>query len=501
MKYPLQSHSLGSDTRTLDKDGIDSTQRSRENRDTAVFFVGFLAFCVLVALRSFALFTWIIELGCAVILVSIFMFSYSIKNYSSEHSSLLSGVGFLFAFAFETGYFYITARGSPDFRLAPAGFFFFICVQWYQAVAFLVVINRNQPRMTLLPVVVICSLVTVLLTFFHVFFRGAETLLETRYSAAYLGANLGALVLFHAFVLLRLRATWSEQPRYFANRTLACLISSAIAGIGMVLTVSAAPILAFPFYFLRFMALSLCYNANVTFTLISPYRALYGQLSLRADQLAAANERLGGALAEKEVLLGEVHHRVKNNLQVISSLLSLQSYRYEDADFRDAIEESQNRIRAMALVHELLYKSKDFTAIDFADYLRQVSAELANSSGRPEIRVLVDCESLQVPVAEAITCGLITNELVSNCFKHAFPRGRAGTVHVSLRAVEPEIELSVADDGIGMRPGSGAQSRSMGLTLLEGLCSQLRGSYSIDGEEGTRVVVRFSVADSTSRPT
>jgi two-component sensor histidine kinase len=492
MKLPSFARIPGEGAAALERDGLDQARRWKENRDTTVFFVGYLAFCALVALRSFVLYVWIIELGCAVILVAVFMFAYSIKDYSSDHSSLFAGVGFLFAFAFETAYFYVTARSAQDFRLAPPGFLFFISAQWYQAVAFLVVINRNQPRMALRPVVIICGAAAVLLVSFHLFFRGTEILLETRYSKAYLGINACAILLFHAFILLRLRSTWREQPQYFAYRTLASLLSSAAACLGMVLTVGSAPALAFPFYFLRFMALSLCYNANVTFTLLSPYRALYSQLSSRADQLAAANARLNGALAEKEVLLGEVHHRVKNNLQVISSLLSLQSYRNEDERFRDALEESQNRIRAMALVHEMLYQTKDFNAIDFAEYMGRVTAELCNSWGRPDVRIQTACEPIEVPIADAITCGLIANELVSNSLKHAFPPGRAGTVRVGLRALGGDIELSVEDDGVGLPAGFETRSQhSMGFTLVKSLSSQLHGECSISGQGGTRVSIKF----------
>ena len=474
-------------------DGLDLERRRIENRNTAVFLLLFVAFCAIIAYIAFPFYVLVIELCSGIIYIAIFMFAYSTKYYSTDSSSLYSGVGFLFTFAFEILYFYtIISSGSRDFRLAPPGFFLWICAQWYQAFSFLIVKNRKRPEMTLAPIIAICSIVAAGLLSFHFFLRGAEVLLETTYRAWYLGANAVGITLFYGAMLIGLLRDRKNQPDYFAVRTFASIIVSIIACVGMILSIDSSPALAFVFYFIRFVALSLCYNANVTLIMLSPYRALYSQLSYRADELAVANTRLKGTLAEKEILLGEVHHRVKNNLQVISSLLNLQRAYHKDEGLGEALEESQNRIRAMALVHEMLYQNRDFSSIDFSEYIERVVAELFNSSGRPEIRKVMECDPVQVPIDAAITSGLIVNELITNCLKHAFPSGRAGTISIRVKASPSTIELAVEDDGVGLPPGIDIGTRrSMGFSLIASLSSQLRGKYEVGREKGTRIALSF----------
>lgn len=453
----------------------------------------FAAFCAIIAVFSFSFYIWAIELCCGVIYVAIFMFAYSTKDYSTDSSSLYSGIGFLFTFAFEAIYFYVIASsGSRDFRLAPPGLFLWICAQWYQAFSFLIVRNRKRPEMAFVPIIAICSISAAALLSFRLLLPGAELLLQTTYRAWYLGANAIGITSLYGAMLIRLLMTWKDQPEYFAVRTLVSIVASVLACVGIMLSIGSSPALAFGPYFLRFLALSICYNANVTFIMLSPYRALYSRLSSRAEELSTANARLEANLAEKEVLLGEVHHRVKNNLQVISSLLSLQGHYRENEGLSEALEESQNRIRAMALVHEMLYRNNDFSSIDFPEYLERLVDELFNSSGRPEIRKALDCEPVQVPIDDAITCGLIVNELITNCLKHAFPSGKSGTIRIRVRASPSTIELAIEDDGIGLPPGLDLGSaRSMGFALIASLCSQLRGKCEVWRERGTRVAIVF----------
>jgi two-component sensor histidine kinase len=475
------------------EDGLSDERRLRENRQTTIFLIGFLAFCIAAAAYSFAFYIWVIELGCVITCIAIFVFAFNIKDYTTDASSLSTGLGFLFTFAFEAAYLYAVSRsGSPDFRFAAEGCYLWVCAQWFLAFTFLTVLNRAKPRMTVVPVAIVDSAIALVLLAINFLFRDFVDLLQTRYRGAYLGINAAALGAFYVFILAKLRRSWAEQPEYFALRSLASMIGCGLGGIGVILTIDAGPVPVFSSYFLRFAGLYMAFNANVTFILLSPFRALYGQLSARAEQLSEANGRLASALAEKEVLLGEIHHRVKNNLQVVSSLLSLQSQKHDDDGFRDSIAESQDRIRAMALVHEMLYQNKDFTAIDFGEYVERILAELFSSNGRSGIRRVVDCEPVQVPIDAAITCSLIINELVTNCLKHAFPDGREGTVKVSLSASPSTVSISVEDDGIGLPEGFEIDGRkSMGLSLLTALSSQLRGSFEIRGTEGTRIIIRF----------
>ena len=202
------------------------------------------------------------------------------------------------------------------------------------------------------------------------------------------------------------------------------------------------------------------------------------------------------ALREKEILLKEIHHRVKNNMQVISSLLSLQGSTIDDPAMKTLVFESMNRIRSMALVHERLYKANNLASIDFRDYLSSMASELSRSLPRNDIAVRVEAESMQVGVDLAIPCGLIANELISNAFKHAFPDGRPGTVEVSLRTLpEHRAELRVRDDGVGSSSNTeGRSGETLGMMIIDALVEQIAGRLTTERHDGTSVVVEFPIS-------
>jgi PAS domain S-box-containing protein len=197
------------------------------------------------------------------------------------------------------------------------------------------------------------------------------------------------------------------------------------------------------------------------------------------------------SLREKEVLLREIHHRVKNNLQVISSLLNMQSGRLTDSATREALQESRNRVRSMALVHERLYRSGNLARIDFAMYLQDVTGELHRSYEASHVRLECTTEPVQMDIDMAVPCGLIVNELVSNALKHAFPDGRQGRITVSLKKVDDtHAELAVADDGVGLPGGFDVQRvQTMGMTILHALVGQLDARLSIDAAPGSRFTI------------
>ncbi|HZE90724.1 MAG TPA: histidine kinase dimerization/phosphoacceptor domain -containing protein, partial [Rhizobacter sp.] len=218
---------------------------------------------------------------------------------------------------------------------------------------------------------------------------------------------------------------------------------------------------------------------------------LIGFLGIASDITdQKAKERvIAGALAEKEVLLREIHHRVKNNLQVISSLLQLQAGCVEDDVARKVFEESQGRIKSMALVHEKLYLSNDLSHIDFGAYVRDLVAGLIESHGGRTAGVVIEVQAASVPldVDRAIPCGLIVNELVSNCFKHGFPNARAGRIDVILSGggSASSIQLIVRDDGVGWPADfNPAQTSSLGLRLVHILARQIQGSLHLQNDSG-----------------
>ena len=205
---------------------------------------------------------------------------------------------------------------------------------------------------------------------------------------------------------------------------------------------------------------------------------------------------------ERELLLREIHHRVKNNMQVISSLLRLQSRTIEDKEMVDIFKESQNRIKSMAFIHEKFYHSKDLLNIDFGEYIKELANGLIHSYGADtdKIAVKIDVEGVFLEINSAIPCGLIFNELFSNSFKHAFPAtadrpgGVSGEVKVSLRAIGKDgIELKISDNGVGIpKDLNFRRSESLGLQLVTTLAEdQLDGEIQLDRTSGTEFRVVF----------
>jgi PAS domain S-box-containing protein len=206
------------------------------------------------------------------------------------------------------------------------------------------------------------------------------------------------------------------------------------------------------------------------------------------------DEQLQRSLGEKEVLLKEIHHRVKNNFQIISSLLSLQENRVANEELARTIMDSKNRVRAMALIHERLYSSENFTSIDFSEYLHILAQELFQIYAKnPDIIMNIHAEEVMLNINQAIPCGLIVHELISNALKYAFPDEiKKGTITISLREND-FIELSVADNGIGIPEDlEPKKTNSLGFKLLYTLAeSQLKGNIQLNRESGTQFRLRF----------
>lgn len=260
---------------------------------------------------------------------------------------------------------------------------------------------------------------------------------------------------------------------------------------------------------------------TMTTALHTSYEELEGRVAERTSDLADANEQLKSQIAEreraeqqikksleeKEVLLKEIHHRVKNNLQVISSLLYLQSRHILEPELLAHFMESQNRVKSMALIHERLYRTEDFTNIDFKEYIRALTDHLMNAyrTERGTVRLRIEVDDVKLGIDAAIPCGLMINELVSNALKYAFPEGSSrieegsAVIRVALHSrgedraddVRPH-ELVVEDNGVGL-PGDFdfRRSESLGLQLVSSLTQQLGGSVELRRDGGTAFVISF----------
>lgn len=206
-------------------------------------------------------------------------------------------------------------------------------------------------------------------------------------------------------------------------------------------------------------------------------------------------EKIESSLKEKEVLLKEIHHRVKNNLQIISSLLNLQSGYIKDKDSIEIFKESQNRVRSMALIHEKLYQSKDMSQIDFSEYVSELVSNLFSSYSLNSALITLhqNINDILLEIDIAINLGLIINELVSNAFKHAFPEGRKGNLYISIKKDEHKYELIIEDDGIGFSSEIDfRKTESLGLQLIITLVEQIGGEIFLFSDNGTKFVIKFN---------
>jgi PAS domain S-box-containing protein len=206
-------------------------------------------------------------------------------------------------------------------------------------------------------------------------------------------------------------------------------------------------------------------------------------------------DALKSSLREKEVLIKEIHHRVKNNMQIISSLLNLQKQYVNDEEAVNVLKESQNRVKSMAMIHEKLYKSRNFSEINFADYIRSLVSDLFYSYGvdSNRIRTIIVLDEVMMGLETAIPCGLIVSELVTNTLKYAFPHQEEGEFRIELHAYEDGFyELMISDNGVGIPENFDLdETETLGLQLVKSLVNQLEGTVKLIREGGTMFKIKF----------
>lgn len=198
------------------------------------------------------------------------------------------------------------------------------------------------------------------------------------------------------------------------------------------------------------------------------------------------------ALEQKTALLHEVDHRVKNNLQLISSLLLLQNRRVTDPAVKHALRGMLERVGAIATVHRRLFQSEDIERFDVSAFIRDLVADLIGTAGRNDIAFELDLERVEVPAAKAAPLALVANELLSNALRHAFPEGQAGRIMIGIRQLDDTLRIEIADNGVGT--GAATRSSGFGLTIVQLLCQQLKArAETTDASPGTRVVITLPV--------
>lgn len=219
-------------------------------------------------------------------------------------------------------------------------------------------------------------------------------------------------------------------------------------------------------------------------------------------ELKDAENKIKSSLKDKEVLLKEVHHRVKNNMQIISSLLNLQIGYLNDEDAINVLKESQDRVKSMAMIHERLYLSKDLAQINFTDYIQNLVSNLFHSYNIKESQItpILKIEDVNLNIETAIPCGLIINELISNCLKYAFPNKMMGEIIITLKSIEDMFELNICDNGIGLPENININTiKTLGILLVKSLTEQLDGKISIKRRNGTQFKIIFKELEYTER--
>jgi two-component sensor histidine kinase len=218
----------------------------------------------------------------------------------------------------------------------------------------------------------------------------------------------------------------------------------------------------------------------------------YGQEAERER----VEETFKASLRQQEMLLREVHHRIKNNLQIISSLLDIQASVVQDPHIAEMFMDIQNRVISMALIHETLYQSGDLRMVNFGVYIRSLAEQIFRSYNVSPDRIAVEirADEVMLETNQAVACGLILNELLSNCLKHAFPDGRGGEIHIELRSeAAPRITLIVRDSGIGFPAEVDSRHPdTLGLQLVRNLVEQLGGTLETKSTSGTTFTLTFT---------
>jgi len=207
-----------------------------------------------------------------------------------------------------------------------------------------------------------------------------------------------------------------------------------------------------------------------------------------------AENKIKLSLEEKNILLQEIHHRVKNNMQIISSLLNLQTRYVDDEEAVNVLKESQNRVRSMAMIHEKLYQSNDLSHINFVDYIQSLVSNLFYSYNikNLQIKSILEIDDIRLNMETAVPCGLIISEIVSNSLKYAFPNEMHGEILVSLKSVEDGYELIISDNGVGLPEELDFDNnKSLGLILVKSLTEQIDGEITIHRNHGTEFKIRF----------
>jgi two-component sensor histidine kinase len=455
----------------------------RLNTDILAFLLvvmGLYALLAVAGLSWLERFADIFKVSCCLV---VFAFALNTAKINGDPSTFFLAPSFAFIALFETAHAMVRAERFAGWE--GVALYLSIAAAWFLCSAFFFITNfkrRGLRRLGLwiIEIAVTSAVALPLALGFRPGDLGEESLRH------YVLANALIITVILAFSIRRLAAVF-PSGRYRRRLQFAAFLSIG-ATLAFLLPDGVPPALVVVDEYVQSMALFMVYKAVVSQSLMRPYRSMFKDIRRERGQLEAVNAELSLALEEKMSLLREVHHRVKNNLTVIASLLFLADDEATDPAARETLRDSQERVRSVALVHELLYRSQGVSMVDLPGYLRRLAESIAASFGR-EAGLSLDLAPVALPLERAQPLGLAFNELMTNAMKYA-GRGRTPSIGVHLRLEDDglggqELALEVEDDGPGLPAGFDPErTGTLGCSLLRSLASQMGGSISWSGRGG-----------------
>lgn len=443
------------------------------------------------SLHSYLLFHSMAELFSIVVAFAIFVVAWNARRIIHNNYLLVTGIAYLFIGFIDL----LHALGYEGMPLFPDHHYvanqLWLAARYLESVTLFAAFSfaRSRRDVRALAVFLVYSALTlVLLASIFVFRVFPVCFVEGEGQTAFKIVSEYVISLILAAAIVRLyRHRDLFDPAVFRYLKWS-LVFSILSELAFSLYVSNYSLVNMAGHFAKIAAFYLVYKALVETGFVRPFGMLFREVKQN-------ERRLEAALKQKELLLKEVHHRVKNNLNIVNSLIRLQAARIKDTGIADRLRDLTSRIQSMALVHEKLYQSGDLSDIDLGAYVRDTVDNLYNGYGIDRERIRCDVRSrggIALTIRQAIPCGMIVNELVTNCLKYAFPGDRSGTIAVEVSLADGVVLLAVRDDGVGLPEGLDIDDGgTLGLSLIRSLAEQISGSVEVGPGPGTSVVVRF----------
>ncbi|MBU3914668.1 hypothetical protein KKA14_03960 [bacterium] len=457
-----------------------------------VFLLIALFAIYLSSFHNYLLFHAVAETISVLIAGAVFFFAWNSRDYLKNNYFLFIGVAYLFIGIIDMSHTF-AYKGMGVFTGIDANHptQLWIAARYLESLSLLLAFQffrrRLNPYYLFAGFLVITSLTFASIFYWEIFpdcFIEGSGLTVFKKTSEYIISVILLAVIAHFYIYRR------QFDKNIHRLLVTSVIVSILAELTFTFYISVFGLSNLIGHLFKIISFYLMYRAIIITGLKQPF-------SLLLREVKQSEDHLKSSLKEKETLLHEVHHRVKNNMQVISSLLKLQADSIENDQIKEVLKESQNRVYVMSAVHEILHGSDKLSKIDLKTYLSKITTSIfqAYSTDHRNVLLKSDVEDSPISINQAYPLGLIVNELLSNSLKYAFPKERTGEISVSMKRLDKEHELIVMDDGIGM-PGEldWKNASSLGLKLVRALSeNQLDGSINMKSINGTKFIIKFNI--------